>query len=69
MPQDSPATLARPPAIPRPSLPAARLIGLGLIAIALEHAIGRLLCCKSGTFKLWFGGRGDWEMSQPLIDW
>src|SRR5262249_5141648 len=61
MPHDSSTTLGRPAfAIPRLSLPAALLISLGLIAIAggIEHAMGRLLFCKCGTFKLWYGGRG-----------
>jgi hypothetical protein len=69
---DVSTTLARPGfAIPRLSLPAALLISLGLIAIAagIEHAMGRLLFCKCGTFKLWYGGRGDAEMSQHLTDW
>src|SRR5215471_5599440 len=72
MPHDSSTTLGRPAfAIPRLSLPAALLISLGLIAIAggIEHAMGRLLFCTCGTFKLWYGGRGGAEMSQHLTDW
>jgi hypothetical protein len=72
MPHDSSTTLGRPGlALPRLSLPAALLISLGLIAIAagIEHAMGRLLLCKCGTFKLWYGGRGDAQMSQHLTDW
>ena len=72
MVHDSSTTLGRPGfAIPRLSLPAALLISLGLIAIAagIEHAMGRLLFCKCGTFKLWYGGRGDSQMSQHLTDW
>jgi Protein of unknown function (DUF2585) len=72
MTQDGSSTLVRPGfAIPRLSLPAALLLSLGLVAIAagIEHAMGRLLFCTCGTFKLWYGGRGEPEMSQHLTDW
>jgi hypothetical protein len=61
----------QPPAIPRLSLPVALLACLGIVAIAagIEHSMGRILMCKCGTIKLWYGGRGDSEMSQHLTDW
>ena len=58
-------------AIPRLSLPAGLLISLVLVAIAagIEYSMGRIPMCKCGTIKLWYGGRGDSEMSQHLTDW
>jgi Protein of unknown function (DUF2585) len=57
--------------IPRLSLPVALLICVGLIAAAeaAVYAMGHPLFCKCGTIKLWYGGRGDSEMSQHLTDW
>ena len=48
-------------AIRRLSLPLALLIALGIVAVAagIEHWMGRILMCKCGTIKLWYGGRGD----------
>src|SRR4249920_3716198 len=57
--------------IPRLSLAQGLLISLGIVAIAagIEYAMGRIPMCKCGTIKLWYGGRGDSEMSQHLTDW
>lgn len=57
--------------IPRLSLPVALLLCLGIIVIAqsMIYAMGHPLICKCGTIKLWYGGRGDSEMSQHLTDW
>ena len=57
-------------AVPRLSLPAALLIGLGVVAaVAWMHFhVGRAPFCACG-FKLWHGGRGDAEVSQHLTDW
>ncbi len=58
-------------ALPRLSLAQGLLISLGIVAIAagIEYAMGRIPMCKCGTIKLWYGGRGDSEMSQHLTDW
>ena len=58
-------------AIPRLSLPLGLLISLGIVAVAagVLYAMGRIPMCKCGTIKLWYGGRGDAEMSQHLTDW
>jgi hypothetical protein len=58
-------------AIPRLSLPIGLLISLGIVAVAagVLYAMGRIPMCKCGTIKLWYGGRGDAEMSQHLTDW
>jgi uncharacterized protein DUF2585 len=58
-------------AIPRLSLPVALLICFGIIAAAesVVYAMGHPLFCKCGTIKLWYGGRGDSQMSQHLTDW
>ena len=58
-------------ALPRLSLAQGLLISLGIVAIAagIEYAMGRIPMCKCGTIKLWYGGRGDFEMSQHLTDW
>src|SRR6185369_9721891 len=57
--------------ISRLSLPAALLISLGIIVVAagILYAMGRIPMCKCGTIKLWYGGRGDSQMSQHLTDW
>jgi hypothetical protein len=57
--------------ISRLSLPAALLISLGIIVVAagILYAMGRIPFCKCGTIKLWYGGRGDSQMSQHLTDW
>jgi hypothetical protein len=57
--------------IPRLSLPVALLICVGIIAVAewAIYAMGHPLICKCGTIKLWYGGRGDSQMSQHLTDW
>ena len=58
-------------ALPRLSLAQGLLISLGIVAIAagIEYAMGRIPMCKCGTIKLWYGGRGNSEMSQHLTDW
>jgi hypothetical protein len=58
-------------AIPRLSLRMGLLICLGIVAAAagVLYAMGRIPMCKCGTIKLWYGGRGDSEMSQHLTDW
>jgi len=57
--------------LPRLSLPVALLICVGIIAVAegAVYAMGHPLICKCGTIKLWYGGRGDSQMSQHLTDW
>lgn len=49
----------------------ALLIVLGIIAAlaGLMFWMGRLPICKCGYIKLWYGGRGDSEISQHLTDW
>jgi hypothetical protein len=58
-------------AVPRLSLRMSLLICLGIVAAAagVLYAMGRIPMCKCGTIKLWYGGRGDSEMSQHLTDW
>jgi uncharacterized protein DUF2585 len=58
-------------AIPRLSLRMGLLISLCIVAVAagVLYAMGRIPMCKCGTIKLWYGGRGDAEMSQHLTDW
>ena len=58
-------------AIPRLSLPVALLLCVGIVAVAewVIHAMGHPLICKCGTVKIWYGGRGDSQMSQHLTDW
>jgi len=58
-------------AIPRLSLPVALLLCAAIIIIAegANYAMGHPLICKCGTVKLWYGGRGDSQMSQHLTDW
>jgi hypothetical protein len=58
-------------AIPRLSLPVALLLCVGIVAVAqwAIYAMGHPLICNCGTVKLWYGGRGDSQMSQHLTDW
>ena len=58
-------------AIPRLSLPVALLLCAAIIIVAegANYALGHPLICKCGTVKLWYGGRGDSQMSQHLTDW
>ena len=58
-------------AIPRLSLPVALLLCVGIVAVAewVIHAMGHPLICKCGYVKIWYGGRGDSQMSQHLTDW